>query len=251
MPKFKKRVMKIVGSIPAGKFMTYKEVAQRAGNKKAARVVGALMRGNRNSRVPCHRVIKSDLEVGRFMGSAGSSLEKAGLLLKEGSLGVIPTDTIYGLTTSTFKPGSVERIYKLKKRDKKKPLIILISTLEDLEGLGIKLGKFEKGIVTEKWPGKVSIVLPCRSRKLTYLHKGTRTLAVRMPAEKRIKRILNTSGPLVAPSANLENLPPARTIGQAKRCFGEKVFYLNGGKISGKPSKLIVFEGKKIKILRS
>lgn len=250
MSIFKERVLKIVKSIPAGEFMTYKEVAQRAGNKKAARAIGNLMAKNQDPFVPCHRVIKNDLEIGKFMGSAELSFKKAGLLLKEGSLGVIPTDTIYGLTTSAFKLGSVEKIYKIKKRNKKKPLIILISKIEDLKGFGIKLNKTEKRIIAKKWPGKVSIILPCHSKNFTHLHRGTKTLAIRMPADRRIKKILKTSGPLVAPSANTENNPPAKTIGEAKKYFGKNVFYLNKGKLENKPSALIRIGGKRLEKIR-
>ncbi|MDR3571364.1 MAG: MGMT family protein [Candidatus Pacebacteria bacterium] len=54
------KVRDIVRKIPKGKTMTYKEVATRAGNPKAARAVGAVMRSNYDPSIPCHRVIASD-----------------------------------------------------------------------------------------------------------------------------------------------------------------------------------------------
>jgi methylated-DNA-[protein]-cysteine S-methyltransferase len=60
MKSFSEKVRGVVRKIPKGNTMTYKEVATRAGNPKAARAVGAIMRTNYDPAVPCHRVIASD-----------------------------------------------------------------------------------------------------------------------------------------------------------------------------------------------
>jgi methylated-DNA-[protein]-cysteine S-methyltransferase len=60
MKSFSDKVRDIVRKIPKGKTMTFKEVAARAGNPKAARAVGAVMRTNYDPSIPCHRVIASD-----------------------------------------------------------------------------------------------------------------------------------------------------------------------------------------------
>src|SRR5262245_1282201 len=57
---FSDKVRDIVRKIPKGKTMTYKEVASKAGNPKAARAVGAVMRSNYDPSIPCHRVVASD-----------------------------------------------------------------------------------------------------------------------------------------------------------------------------------------------
>ena len=62
--------------------MTYKEVAIKAGNAKAARAVGAVMRTNYNPDVPCHRVVRSDGSLGSY--NRGGERKKRALLKKEG-----------------------------------------------------------------------------------------------------------------------------------------------------------------------
>ena len=57
---FSDKVRDIVRKIPKGKTMTYKEVASKAGNPKAARAVGAVMRSNYDPSIPCHRIVASD-----------------------------------------------------------------------------------------------------------------------------------------------------------------------------------------------
>lgn len=69
---FKLRVLNIVGQIPLGQTLSYKEVAIRAGNPKAARSVGAILKNNWNPKIPCHRVITSDAKFhGIGLGSRG------------------------------------------------------------------------------------------------------------------------------------------------------------------------------------
>ncbi len=63
---FHARVLAIVRAIPRGQTMTYGEVARRAGNPRAARAVGAIMRANYDPTVPCHRVVRSDGTLGGY-----------------------------------------------------------------------------------------------------------------------------------------------------------------------------------------
>lgn len=80
---FKAKVLAIVKSIPKGETMTYGEVAKRAGNPLSARAVGALMKQNKDKRIPCHRVVASK-GLGGYNGLRGRS--KRSILKKEGVL---------------------------------------------------------------------------------------------------------------------------------------------------------------------
>lgn len=82
MKTFKDHVLRIVTKIPKGEVLTYKEVAKKAGNEKAVRVVGNLMAKNQDKNVPCHRVIRSDGKIGKYNGLQGKDKEE--ILLKEG-----------------------------------------------------------------------------------------------------------------------------------------------------------------------
>lgn len=177
-------------------------------------------------------------------------LEKLALLLKEGVVAVMPTDTIYGICGSALNKKTVEKIYKLRKRSPKKPMIVLILKIEDLRKFGIKFSAKDKEILKKIWPGKISVIFKCKSKKFKYLHRGTKTLAFRMPKDKLLRKILEISGPLVAPSANWEGEKPARTISEAKKYFGDKAIYYNGGKIIKRPSMLIKLDNGIIKIIR-
>ncbi len=62
--------------------MTYAEVAKRAGNGKAARAVGAILKTNYDPQIPCHRVIRSDGTMGGY--NRGGGKQKLAKLKKEG-----------------------------------------------------------------------------------------------------------------------------------------------------------------------
>ena len=84
MQNFREKVLGIVSKIPKGKVMTYKQVAEKAGSPGAARAVGSIMKANFNTKIPCHRVIRSDGKVGEY--NRGGSAEKLKRLRTEGAI---------------------------------------------------------------------------------------------------------------------------------------------------------------------
>jgi L-threonylcarbamoyladenylate synthase len=148
-------------------------------------------------------------------------------ILKNGGVGIIPTDTIYGLLASAFNEQAINRAYDLKGRSRDKKSIILISSLDDLAKFSITPTEKQKEIISSLWPGQVSIIFP-------------NGISFRLPNDANLISFLKESGPCIAPSANPEGFPPAETIEEAQKYFGDKVdFYIDGGKRSGMPSTLI------------
>ena len=80
---FAEKVYAVVARIRRGKTMTYKEVARRAGSPGAYRAVGNILNKNRNPKVPCHRVVRSDGDPGGF---AWGRKRKIIMLKREGAL---------------------------------------------------------------------------------------------------------------------------------------------------------------------
>ena len=171
--------------------------------------------------------------------------------LSSGKIGVIPTDTIYGVAASALSKKAVARAYKILKRDTIKPFIVLIGSLADLKLFNVKLDK-KTGIIIKKiWPGKISAILPISSAKFHYLHRGTKSLAFRLPKKKSLLTILQKTGPLISTSANPQGKKPAKTISEAKKYFGDSIdFYVNIGKIESQPSTLIEIKNGKIGVIR-
>jgi O-6-methylguanine DNA methyltransferase len=80
---FKQHVLQIVRAIPVGQTMTYGQVAAQAGRPKAARAVGMIMSKNMDPEIPCHRVIRSDGQLGGYNRGEARKLE---LLRQEGAI---------------------------------------------------------------------------------------------------------------------------------------------------------------------
>lgn len=172
-------------------------------------------------------------------------------ILKKGGIGVLATDTLYGIVGSALSPKAVRRIYAVKGRDDKKPFIILIASLNDLKKFSVRLTTEQKRFLAKEWPGPVSIILPCKPKKFEYLHRGTESLAFRIPRSKRLIELLKKTGPLVAPSANPQGLTPAKNITVARDYFEDSVdFYIPTGTKEGKPSRIVSLLGELPVIVR-
>ena len=175
-------------------------------------------------------------------------------IIKRGGVGILATDTVYGLVAAVFNPDAVERVYRLKARAPDKPCIILISALSDLKKFEVRPDKTTFSLLQKLWPDKISVILPLTgpNEELAYLHRGTDTLAFRLPANLHLRNLIKKTGPLIAPSANPEGKRPAQTIAAAKKYFGDQVnFYASSGKrLAGPSSTLVAIQSGKIIVVR-
>jgi L-threonylcarbamoyladenylate synthase len=173
--------------------------------------------------------------------------DKVAELLKNGRVGLIPTDTIYGLSAHALNKNAVEKIHKLKGRDNR-PMIVLVSDAQQLEDLGIK--SQEAKIVNKFWPGALSVIFES-SQIPEWLQRGTNSLAVRLPDLKELRDLIAKTGPLVSTSANLQGQEPSKNVEEAKKYFSDKLdFYVDTGDLKGKSSTLVKIENNRIKIIR-
>jgi tRNA threonylcarbamoyl adenosine modification protein (Sua5/YciO/YrdC/YwlC family) len=171
------------------------------------------------------------------------------LLQQPGAIGVIPTDTVYGIVARAADAKAAARLYQLKKRDDK-PGTLIAADIGQLEELGLK-HRYLKA-VEQFWPGAVSVVIPAASPELSYLHRGKMSLAVRIPDDKKLRALLRQTGTLVTSSANHPGEPMATTIEQARNYFGKEVdFYVDGGDLSRhQPSTIIRIVDDAVEVLR-
>jgi L-threonylcarbamoyladenylate synthase len=158
-------------------------------------------------------------------------------VLKDGAVGILPTDTVYGLVCAAKNRSSVERLYSLKSREHK-PGTIIAADIEQLADLGLKR-RYLKA-VEGFWPGAVSVIIPT-GEELDYLHQGMHGLAVRVPDNENVRALLIQTGPLLTTSANHPGEPTASTLVEAKSYFDGNVdFYVEGGDLSGRPPSTVI-----------
>ncbi len=127
--------------------------------------------------------------------------------LKSGLPIVFPTDTLPAIGCLPKFP---EIIYKIKKRDITKPLILMGAENYQFDDFVHKsaLDDF-KYISSCYWPGALTIIIPISEEKKTFLSSSNLTLGLRIPNSKMAKFLINESGPLLTSSANISGLPAA------------------------------------------
>jgi len=147
--------------------------------------------------------------------------------LKKGRILVLPTDTIYGLSGLATEPRVLKRIYKLKKRDARKPLIVLMSDLKMLKKYAVVSGA-QAGELRKIW-GKnrrpTTVILKNKGKLPKELVSPSGGLAVRLPKSLFLIKILRALGrPLISTSVNLAGQEPLRNPKKIK------LYFLSAGK---------------------
>jgi len=138
------------------------------------------------------------------------NIKKAIKILKNGGIVILPTDTAFGIGCRIDDQKAVERLFEVRKRAETKATPVLVS---GIEMAGDYLQKIPD-LVVEKlikpyWPGALTIVLPCKTEKVSSLVRGGgETLGVRMPNNETILGIIKEVGvPILGTSANFAGDP--------------------------------------------
>lgn len=148
--------------------------------------------------------------------------------IKSGKIGVIPTDTVYGLVADAMQPVGIERIYTIKNRSADKPFIILINDIRQLRQFNIVLSAAQSVSLTKLWQNPVSVILPCPHNAFHYLHRGYESLAFRLPTTIWLKDLIQLTGPIVATSANVSGQAASQDLNEIKKLLAGLDFYLEG-----------------------
>jgi len=178
------------------------------------------------------------------------TLDEAIQLLKTGGVGVMPTDTVYGLVARAEDPSAVARMYALKDRDHK-PGTVIAASVDQLVKLGVSKSHLDK--VSKWWPNPLSVETPLDDN-LSYLHQDTGRQGFRVVADEAVRAVLEQTGPLVTSSANHPGKPGSVTVDEAVAYFGDRVdFYVDGGDLSGRaPSTIIkIADDGSIEVIRN
>jgi L-threonylcarbamoyladenylate synthase len=156
-------------------------------------------------------------------------LAAASKIIAGGGIVSYPTETVYGLGCDPFAPYSIERVMRVK-GNRKKPLPVLVKTLQD----GQRIADFsEKAIkLAEKfWPGPLTMVLKAKTIVPSVLAPSG-TVGVRSPKHPICLSLLGLcSGRLIGTSANQTGKTPATTAEEVVRDLGDRIdMVVDGGK---------------------
>ena len=151
--------------------------------------------------------------------------------IKDNDIFITTTDTILGIGAKV-NPANQEKIYELKKRDKSKKLVIVVSSLEQLKKMENVEDKHLE-YINKYWPGNTTLII--------------NNQAYRMPNNQQLLKLINEYGPFYLSSANISNENVIETIEEAKKIF-PNLKYFDFGPGSGKPSIIIdTKDGKRLR----
>lgn len=182
-----------------------------------------------------------------ILRSNSNSVEFVSRVLLEGSVVVLPTDTVYGF--SGVVPESEDVIRKIKGRDETKPFIQLIAEPEDIY-------RYTDEVLPDQllalWPGALTVIVPLKKRLITGESEVT-TVAFRCPGDGWLRQIIKAVGkPIYSTSVNRSGQPVLSSVLEIDKEFGGEVkLIVDGGSTENAlPSTLVKFEKGKCIILR-
>ena len=133
---------------------------------------------------------------------ASDGINEGAQIINEGGLVVFPTETVYGLGANAFDQNAVAKIFKAKGRPGDNPLIVHISSLEQVKDIAVDIPDKFYELAERFMPGPLTIILK-KSDNIPYVvTAGGDTVGIRMPKNEWARALIANSKPLAAPSAN-------------------------------------------------
>ena len=130
-------------------------------------------------------------------------MERAADILRKGGVVAFPTETVYGLGAAVFNEKAVSRVFEIKQRPSFDPLIVHVSSPNQLPLLAGAVPSAAQSLIDQFWPGPLTLVLPKTAAVPDLVTAGLPTVAVRMPRHPLALALISRVGaPIAAPSAN-------------------------------------------------
>ena len=135
------------------------------------------------------------------------SLVSAAAILKSGGLVAFPTETVYGLGADASNPDAIARIYEAKGRPSDHPLIVHISSLDQMEQWASDIPEYAITLARDFWPGPMTLVVKRSYLAKDFVTGGQDTVGLRVPAHPIALALLQEFAKvggkgIAAPSAN-------------------------------------------------
>lgn len=183
-------------------------------------------------------------------------IEKINEILKNDGVIAYVTDTVWGIGCLPSSEKAVKKIYEIKHREAKKPLILMsydiYPLLDYVKQPIIKEGQM---LIKKHFPGALTVVLEKTYNTPDYLTSGMPTVGIRVPNNQTFAEICKNidGGVLATTSANLSGEPPALTYEEAVKYIGDKVDVVvpsYGFEAQGMASTVIGFKNEEVVIFR-
>ena len=178
-------------------------------------------------------------------------IQKAAKIINKGGIVIFPTDTVYGIGCDPYNQKAVLSLYKIKKREKTKPLPVIGYSKKELEKIAEFNNKAEK-IAELFWPGPITLILKVKDENIKKSLGLGKKIAVRVPNNQCTLSLLKECKLLVATSANISGTTSLTDPDDCKKDLDGYDLLIDGGILSDDGESTIVeIDGNKVRIVRS
>lgn len=189
----------------------------------------------------------------KLLRATQNNIAQAAEVLRSGGLVAFPTETVYGLGADGLNPIAVAKIFEAKQRPSFNPLILHISSKDQLQTIAKINNRAIVKLIEKFWPGPLTLVLPKLEIVPDIVTAGNPTVAVRMPDHPVALELIEQAGkPIAAPSANsFSQLSPTCAEHVVKQLNNKVDIILDGGSCAvGVESTILYLKENKVSLLR-
>lgn len=172
-------------------------------------------------------------------------------VVRNGEIVAIPTETYYGLGVDPFSERALDRLVRLKERERHKPILVLIGDRAQLSGLVVEIPPVAVVLMDVFWPGPLTILFRARPSLPAHLTGESGAIGVRLTSCPPLNALLKSVGPLTGTSANLSGAPPATSALEVDQSLGHDVkLIVDAGRTPGGPPSTILDPREPVRIIR-
>ena len=178
---------------------------------------------------------------------------KLGKKIEKGSIGIFPTDTVYGIGCNAFNENKIKELFSIKKRDFSKPINVLISDIKMLDDLVENISVEEKNLINAFWPGALTIIFNKKNTVSDILTSNLNTIGIRMPNNNIALNLIKSSNvPIATTSVNISGYTSGINVYDFIDDFNQNVDFIidNGDTKIKKASTIVQIINNKACILR-
>lgn len=168
---------------------------------------------------------------------------KAVEILNKGGIIIFPTDTAFGIGCRIDRKESIKKLFKIRKRPTNKATPVLVSSVKMAEEYFLSVPKdVRRKLIDRYWPGPLTIVLPCKKKRVPLLVRGGKeNIGIRMPDNRMVLEIIEKLGvPILGPSANLHNEQTPYSFKNLDKNIVQRVDYVIKGEVKYKNSSTVI-----------
>lgn len=172
-------------------------------------------------------------------------------ILENGGAVILPTETVYGLFAQAMNEAAVEHVYQLKRRPKDKAMNLNVADLETILAFSKNQPSYLKTLYEAFLPGPLTIILQANDRVPDWINSGLSTIGFRIPNHPKTLELIQQTGPLIGPSANISGRESGKIFADIKTQFNNEVTGLaDDAALTGVDSTILDLSGETARILR-